>query len=84
MSQDGLSESFSKLNTSETSSNSPEGKDNDSTPVTKAGKENRRAVEKVSIQDRIKRLTKDPEQSKRHDKHMTFSQQLAKIFIPIL
>ncbi|KAG2186409.1 hypothetical protein INT43_002847 [Umbelopsis isabellina] len=63
MSQDELSESFSKLNAGEDFSEKPQGNDTEVTTATKSAKENRRAVEKAAILERIKRLTKDPEQN---------------------
>lgn len=63
MSQDELSESFSKLSAGENPIGKPKGNDSESTSASKPAKENRRAVEKAAILERIKRLTKDPEQS---------------------
>lgn len=63
MSQDELSESFSKLNAGETSSETLKGNETEAASASKTDKKNHRAVEKAAILERIQRLTKDPEQS---------------------
>jgi hypothetical protein len=59
MQQDTLSESFSKLSTNEETPKDDTHNETDKKSV----KSNPAAVDKVAMAERLKRLTKDPEQS---------------------